>query len=139
MSEINALIEKLKAATGPDRELDAAVFKACGHRVEYNGTREFTPYLVTTDQREWRIAGGYTLLPNATASIDIALSLVDKMLPGWVWGITAPVGRMADGMLWKPDTDDERGFSRKVKVEAPTPPLAILLSLLLALSQEKTK
>jgi hypothetical protein len=55
-----------------------------------------------------------------------------------VWGITSPINRMADGMLWLKDDSDPKGFSQRFKAAAPTAPLAILAALLTALITQET-
>lgn len=56
--KIEELIGRLERATGPDREIDDAL----------------------------RIAFGYPPKPwDYTASIDAALALVERVLPGWFW------------------------------------------------------
>lgn len=76
--EIEALLERVKAATGPDRELDEAIrfyFDPVGS-VYYSESSAYT------------------------ASIDAALALVERMLPGrW-----AEILRTAMDDLWASTT-----------------------------------
>lgn len=83
------LIEKLKAATGPDRELDAEVLAlARSWTFEREGQ---TAYLVKPDDSHETV-GRYDEhgelyvylrdLPHLSASIDAALALVAEVLPG---------------------------------------------------------
>lgn len=79
------LLERVKAATGPDRELDGALAEAFGWRQ------------ITVDHglrltREWLRPDGFPLPvgtmadpPFFTASLDAALALVERALPGWSW------------------------------------------------------
>jgi len=58
------ILKRLKEATGSDRELDAAIFWKL-----FPGSK---PNLHTAMN-----------IPDYTASIDAALALVERMLPGW--------------------------------------------------------
>lgn len=73
MSEkLTELLARLDAATGPDREIDWAVFSACGFRVN------------DLQKSRWRVwlVDNWAPLPPVTASIDAALALVERLLPG---------------------------------------------------------
>ena len=73
------LLARVEAATGPDREIDGALALMEGWTFQkMKGDRE--PY--------WRKPGATeywnrSTLINYTASIDAALALVERMLPGW--------------------------------------------------------
>ena len=109
------LIERLEAATGPDRELDAAILVAVG------GKRRFD---------DWWI--GYRFIGREasafTASIDAALTLVPE---GWDYVIASPgvdenhPDEWCINMARHPD--DESNFTF-----APTPALAICIAALKA-------
>jgi hypothetical protein len=124
-SEIEGLLSRLEAATGPDRELDhrlQGILVNDGNFGHYAGLEE------------WVTAGmefGWNT-PAYTASIDAALALVERLLPGWRRRLEEPHG---DGgwrasLIW-PDQED---VVRAKVAEAPTAPLAILLALFRALS-----
>jgi len=84
MTDLNALLDRVKTATGPDREIDAAVTIAIGDGpgegwvlIEQNNPRVFN-----MDAGRW-INGGRIRTPKPfTASIDSALALTERMLPG---------------------------------------------------------
>ena len=108
------LIERLEKATGPDRELDLAIWAACGG----SGGPD-NGFL------DWR--------PALTASIDAALDLVERKLPG-AWWFAA---RQADEI-------GEYSFDLRASIggllgtaSAPTLPLAICIALLRALSAQE--
>ena len=77
------LIDRLKAATGPDRELDAAIELAYGYSIPSDAIfRPETDYV----QCQWNwvhpLDGKiFHICPLYTASIDAALALVERMLP----------------------------------------------------------
>ena len=86
MSELDKLIERLERARGPDRELDAAIFgfdKPMAH---------------TTGPTNPRMIESHPI-PDYTASLDAAVALVERELPGWSW--------MA---RWSRDNADEQHY-----------------------------
>lgn len=62
-AQLSELVDRVEAATGPDRFLDARI----------RATLEMPEQPVLTD------------CPAYTASIDAALALVERKLPGWFW------------------------------------------------------
>jgi hypothetical protein len=123
-SELSELLERVKAATGPDRELDDAIRHAIdGKMVE--------PQLL------WRETFPYT------ASIDDALALTERMLPGWAWCVQKIVGvpsraptQDCEADLWVPAAKDAQivwAGKRRFRADGATPALAILAALLSAL------
>lgn len=150
---LSGLRERIKAATGPDRKIDCEIEAAIIHRERfvvvpppfYDPERYFCNPDPSVD---WI---GYDLLntaPRYTASIDAALALVERMLPGWKWGVSSIAVRTGEKTAEGYPRYGE-GFRAHVTAvsalrpmpsigEAPTAPLAILLALLTAL-QENTK
>lgn len=149
MSELKSLLERVEKATGPDRELDAALGSV--FRVPPNPN---PPHWIIDNFPVWRgrqdgrievvhengDGGVHWRAAPYTASLDAALALVEEMLPGWFWragyvpspqwigGINfycwAHVSRTTASHC---DRDDEAtGWAHTV-------PLAILLALLRAL------
>lgn len=110
------LLIRVKEAKGPDRELDATVHKKLvGLCLRYyvNPTGPF-----------------YYALPRYTLSIDAALALVERKLPGWRGDIdTAPFepGDLCGARFFPP------GKITNIAEQAATPPLAILAAILSAL------
>jgi hypothetical protein len=130
MSEINALIEKLKVATGPDRRIDGDIAEALKQVPAWCTKRHHTQPELWSDGGPGLRAKTW-LAEKYTDSIDAALALVERVLPGVDWSID----RRDEG-------DPEEWFDVTVGasfVQHRSAPLAILLSLLLALSQEETK
>ena len=147
-SEIEALIERLEKATGPDRELDRAIAVAVG-RAPWDG------------EREWRWECGAWFHPDHptriclhfTRSADAALTLVPgdarvRELGQW-WDVNAPGGWFCSVMRWEYDAQArvvERaytfGFSEddsgKMPPTAPTAAIALCIASLRArATQEK--
>lgn len=129
------LLERVEAATGPDRELDRDILKALPTPTD--GWGSVWPEHITWDS--------LTLLsPWAapiTASIDAAVALVEKMLPGR--DVNLEIGNVgadrvtdayisgADGYFEEPKTPDAHGYGI-------TPALALCAALLRALAAKDT-
>lgn len=105
---LEGLIERVTAAQGPDRELDRSIGRAFGV------TETTFPQYEPGD-----------VMPSYTASIDAALALVERYLPGWSWSIGHDANGELHATIWHGVTEhDEYGA---------TPALAILAALLTAL------
>lgn len=150
--DLAGLIERVEKATGPDRELDAAVcvtlnYVAAVDDAEPQNLRvaeddpEWLDYeLVNADGSDDPCTDGVTPL---TASIDGAHALVERKLPG-VWWFLAKGRTRPDEPLFgvhlirkgtQPDSDSD-----SVLAEAEHDDLccAIILALLRALQKEAT-
>ena len=117
--DIASLLAKVKAATGPDRELDFWVETLVANPL--TGDEGYTLDEVTAD---FRLLGpdGMTIGGAYTASIDAALRLVERLYPG-------------EGIVLETHGINRAGIGQSGKHPATgaTPPLAILTSLLSAL------
>jgi hypothetical protein len=110
-----ALASRLEEASGGSRELDREIFVAL--EPEKASQRCYAGEL------EGNVAAYMT--PYYTVSLDAALALVERKLPGWSWRI----GNRPGGGAWV-----LLGTSREEHLGA-TPALALLLALVKALSQ----
>lgn len=139
MNDLKALLERVEKAEGPDRELDAAIYNALY-------TDNYRPHAFHSFEQKFhavhRYHDGWLVgkdnsdewaenLPKFTASIDAAVALVEKMLPGWAWGVH--VNPRAVGGFLAHVT--ERSPIRPMPNigAAPTPALALCAALLRAL------
>lgn len=121
MTELASLLERVKAASGPDREIDAALLKVSD------------PSLDVRRLSVWRgemCCGSLAdCLPPFTASLDAALALVEREFSGglgwWVEMETAGMGAVLHG----PDGEEFKGGG--VGKDLPTALLAALLSALI--------
>lgn len=135
-----SLLARVEAATGPDRETDAAIWlhftpgatrwstrvrhAKTGHEWDVDETRDATGYLVT--------------VPDYTASLDAALALVERTLPSWMVSLllSREHGRhfasVRNGSIINPDKIEGTG-------EATTPALALLAALLKALQAQPNR
>jgi hypothetical protein len=137
MTTLKELAAMLDAATGPSRELDADLAEVVGLRIEREHytryTQEWAPYIY-----DWMGCNKHPL-PRFTSSIDAALALVERLLPGAItvhaqqW--KHPTYERPESWTWELSIYP-RG--RTTATYSPTAPLAILRALVAALiSQEK--
>ncbi|WP_375597611.1 hypothetical protein [Devosia sp. Naph2] len=135
---LEGLIERVKAATGPDRELDIAIGTTLGgwtyqphvsHNFKWN------------DGKFDRPNGP----PSYTASIDAALALVERCLPEWVVADLSQNSRHA-GDPWgcelafyhgRDPSQNRRGVSGYQYSSAALAIIAALLNALLTAMQEQ--
>lgn len=84
VEKLKELEQRLVAATGADREIDAAIARAFWPNDE-----------VESDDGDWWM-GRYDELPvrvpSFTASLDAAVALCSRVLPGWHWMISTADG-----------------------------------------------
>jgi len=123
---LRELLERVKSATGADRETDVVVWLA----LTPGATRETrhvnhwkTPYVID----ETRDATGrLVVIPEYTASLDAALALVERALPGVHWSVTnAAIKPRAS--VWVPSPLRAYGLRHQ---SAATPALALLAAML---------
>lgn len=134
MTKPDDLVDRLRAATGPDRELDAEIAKALeGVEIQWrqaNYTMDLHPVQRYPSTNH---IGGYGIgpVPYYTASVDAALSLVERCLPGQQWMLDKQPENF-ECVLW-----DGVTMKAKANEAAPTLPLAILTALLTAMQAER--
>lgn len=139
LTTLSALQERLRNATGPDRKLDADLWEA------------FDPIFATC-RPHWTVKEIEDFTPHHTASVDAALALVEKLLPGWAWQVETPRFRYEElehgyyaclnnverALQSRSEQSDPRTFTGIYckhiwNATAPTAPLAILSALIDAL------
>jgi hypothetical protein len=137
---LGELLARVKTATGADRAIDRAIAKH--FKIEWDYGADW-PTIIDDD-------GEKTSEPTAypyTASIDAALALTERMLPGWKWGVSS---HSFQGGEHYPDGKPKYidGFRAHVTkrsalrpmpsiADARTAPLALLAALLSALLNTK--
>jgi hypothetical protein len=143
--ELEALRERVGKATGPDREIDALVWlKCCPEAFDdqaFWSWRGMQPKGIS-DRALDDVKVGYarSRAPFFTASLDAALALVERVLPGWGWQIKR-YGEDGEheAYLWPPSEADHSRLH--AECQHTTPALALLsalLSALIANGKEKT-
>ena len=124
MTDLRDLIERLERADGPDRELDALIWRRMENRsgVVFPDEKPGSPKYPNH-------------IPAYTASLDAALALKNRVLPGRA----AAIGDMAFedahrrpwAVIWSP------GGTPGPSTEGATPAIALCLALLRTLETEQ--
>jgi len=120
VGDVTGLVERLEKATGPDREIDAAIRAQLG------------------------ISEGYHAHEFYTASLDAALALVERVLPGWrvqfwqqrsgSWHVRL-IRDAHYALVTTEDEDRTRDGDNEIAGARSTPALALCLAALKALAQ----
>jgi hypothetical protein len=125
---LNDLAERCERATGPDRELDAAIFCAFPHA----GVRSCTPAKKPGAVTALYEIGGYAAFqsPLYTASLDAAMTLVPE---GWHKAFNSQVG---GAWVWPSGAEylDAINDPRATRGTAATPALALCAAALRSLA-----
>lgn len=111
MTDLNELLERVKKATGSDKELDRAI-----ERMEHGP--DVIPFT-----------------PEYTFSIDASVALMDRMLPGTLWRLQSD----PDSGSGFEATMVTGGPELGAKGDGATAPLAILAALLSALIYKESQ
>lgn len=132
--EVKGLLERVKRATGPDRELDRAVWRALGGQVIPTTERGGHTHERWIDNTGTRWIVSFT---RFSSSFDGAFGLLEKEFPDWWWivrSIDKPESNRFKGPflcnIGPPDSEWEAPAC------AATPPLAMLASILTALQSQ---
>lgn len=166
MTDLSSLRERVIAADGPDRELDAAVWwaleKSVANKAFFTGamglprSADEMPDAFASLPRGLGREGVIVLSPKLTASLDAVVALVERMLPEWQI-ISITMGWRGPGKLHDhlPEEWRKRYARAQLEVaavaqirrsensyvqangEAKTPALALLAALLSALRHER--
>jgi len=141
MTKHTDLIAMLEALTGPDREVDARIWclfagvKYKGHFLAYGDpTRtqvEFTlppkrTRCVTSDAKGYP----HKHAAHVTASLDAAVALCERVLPGYLWSLSIHETGTAIAHV---DTDWEGSFPRYHAI----PAIALLIATLKAIDEQE--
>lgn len=161
MADLKALRERIAALKEPDRETDCEIAVALDGYFEapppYEGGPRTFGYVDTEGARVTPGLGGDGEVPRYTASLDAALALVERLLPGWGRQVGSPLSKPAGygdavgfyASVFRERRPGEPGFwpgcydqagaladPPNVRPYAPTAPMAILRALLAALETE---
>ncbi|EYR81438.1 hypothetical protein [Shinella sp. DD12] len=88
MTDLSSIIERVEKATGPDRSIDVEVMNLLCPRPK----NEAFLFLGKQLESKWGGVGDlankttyFVEAPRLTTSVDAAISLVERVLPGWEW------------------------------------------------------
>lgn len=126
--ELKALLDRVEKAEEADRELDKDIWL---------NTVGFDPELLPT---VWPDIGEPEMpFPLLTQSIDAALALTERVLPGWQvigieqsWTGPYPISAQRDNLQSRAWLRKSVGSYIIVEASAPTPALALIAALLKA-------
>lgn len=141
MSDLSSLLKRVEAATGPDRELDAAIHVALSRTIATDDDLIYFSVPTKEDRcapgTYWRKSrSGMSLRTSDlyTSSLDASLALVEEMLPGAEYQISTLYG-IADVEL--PLNYAQSECIGRARREDGDVPLAVLSALLRALIAQK--
>lgn len=150
MTNLSALLERVTAATGPDRRIDRELsvlpggpnwrHLADGHaayfrRLDKGEDGRTYAFASGPDSEDFATDLNENAWPNYTSSVDAALALTEQALPGWMWS-AGNVG--PNHTHWACVTELE-GECRDFDAGAPSAPLAIIAAVLAALIAKGTQ
>ncbi|MGX9980647.1 hypothetical protein [Methylobacterium fujisawaense] len=130
---LKGLLERVKAAEKADRQLDRDICKAL---LPAEKERGYYNWLGMRPKGENLPASAYWVNNSyvVTASVDAALALMERVLPGWdahIYRDDDDGGRFAAEMVWPPGTDiGEAGDYEMDGRHAATRALAIVEGIL---------
>lgn len=129
VQDLTALLARVEAAEGPDREIDAlleVLAQEKSERPDATSVSANDDGSVTTYSHGQK-AGRYAS-HDFTASLDAALALCSRVLPGWELELTSE--HRDDAVIWRVMLGDPL---RGMDGESSTPALALLAAMLKAL------
>ena len=94
MPDLSALIERIEALTGTDDLVDAEIYATIGgapHTTRAGG--RVIPLILKHDSPKW---------PRYTASLDAAVALVERVLPGYKWSAGFSRHVPHNAQVWAP-------------------------------------
>lgn len=133
------LIDRLEKCTGPDRELDGAIWLALDETAAYKcwsvrGMKYGGHVHTKAEKRAAIKRSSEWQSPTYTASLDATIALVERKLPDWVWSASST------GVAWVMSFKAGEGDDFHTGSLENRPAIALLICLLRALSSpEGTK
>lgn len=147
MADLAALIERVEALTGPSRDAARQIQCTIGgwHRITPSQCGNKRGGYIAPEDWIGRRADGQPILdslhgttiwpdaPDVTASLDAAIALVKRVLPGW--GISLGIGIKPFGAgVWKPGA-----LGPQYSSNHPVTPIALALAALRALHAQEER
>lgn len=104
MTEIESLVEKLKAGSGPDRAIDRDVAAAVGYAVNVIKVPAGHPIFKEGGGLEFmsKDGGPNVGIPPWTLSLDACIGLMKEVLPRWSWEVRKSGYGLAQSTVWNP-------------------------------------
>lgn len=101
ISKLRKLLERVESATGPDRYIDNdMMWMFCEPFIGWENVGGWwMRNIVTGEEKRWT----YVDPPAFTSSIDVAIALCERVLPGWSYEIRASgTGDKGQATVWDP-------------------------------------
>lgn len=115
MPDLSPLLDRLRKAEGPSRDLDYDIARATSPKWVDALPDDFQP----------------------TASVDSALELVEKLLLGWGWEVHRDDDHFEGPLFYWAAVRELTRLPTAYRARGPTPALAILIALFTALSSKE--
>ena len=137
MTSLSSLLARIESATGPDREIDAALWLACFEPgcvafddIKFH-TEHYDNYIsrtfVSCDLGDLPVDQFDPPLLYYTASLDAAIALCERVLPGWSWTVDSGYAANHQKSHAEAWTGDDEGSG-----DAATPALALCAAIIKA-------
>jgi hypothetical protein len=136
MQDLKELIARVEGASGPDRGLDVYVAQAVDKPTTLLNGQTFDQAVAGFPNDLDGIARHWPVLAY-TASLDAAISLLERVLPGATWAVFGADAAF-DMPLCEASVADAESFD-STKALAPTPALALVLAILKALDARENQ
>jgi hypothetical protein len=124
MTDLQSLLSRVEGANGPDRELDCLIAAATDYRNRFTGEL-LAEWLEDPARRAEAMQ--WEGVPYVTSSLDAALALCERVLPGEAWGL------LQDALF------DNRVKCSDVSRELPLALLTALLRTLIAQEEDGSR
>ena len=86
MTNLSDIIERLEKAEAGSHKLDEAIALSVVGMTKKNRLAEFPSHDPVWEFTDGRTSGSsHAIVPRYTTSVDAAISLAGKVLPGWAW------------------------------------------------------
>lgn len=122
--QLQSLLDRVREAEGADRAIDASLFVL--GEPSYASTGPMPGWI--KEQEAGR--DDFKVIPRVTASIDAALALTERVLPGWCYKLVQESGTYTFVVR---DAPELAKVAASAVASKPTAPLAILCAVLTAL------
>jgi hypothetical protein len=122
-----SVVDRVKGLTGPNRDIDREIGNRFRQEFEEKNIykRGHYPRVLLRVEK---------VFPAYTGSIDAAVALINRVLPGWVATLYGVTGCKDTSAQLSPPLSETYPYTRQDDIwsTAPTPALALLLALLSA-------
>ena len=110
MTTLDELIERVERASGPDRVIDFHLATLTNKQmaddlliadnITYSSDCEFVLTFTAANAALGRGYYGNHMIPEYTASLDAAVALCERVLPGYFWGVNSNKYEIGNRIAW---------------------------------------